>query len=198
MEPTDGCCIITRIYGVLQEQLTKLLRVCGPVVAHGFADIFGSVIYTPEMWNSLRSVYPILKESGRFFDEIMVKDPVHNWLVVCPSNSPENVHSGSNGKATTAAGCTMDNQLIFDLWTAIISASQILDTDQEFASHLTQHLKEMAPMQVGHWGQLQEWMFDWDDPKDVHRHISHLYGLFPSNQISLTVLLNYLMQHVLL
>ena len=78
----------------------------------------------------------------------------------------------------------MDNQLIFDLWTAIISASQILDTDQEFASHLTQRLKEMAPMQVGHWGQLQEWMFDWDDPKDVHRHISHLYGLFPSNQIS--------------
>ena len=114
----------------------------------------------------------------------MVKEPVHNWLVVCPSNSPENVHSGSNGKATTAAGCTMDNQLIFDLWTAIISASQILDTDQKFASHLTQRLKEMAPMQVGHWGQLQEWMFDWDDPKDVHRHISHLYGLFPSNQIS--------------
>ena len=92
----------------------------------------------------LRSVYPILKESGRFFDEIMVKDPVHNWLVVCPSNSPENVHSGSNGKATTAAGCTMDNQLIFDLWTAIISASQILDTDQEFASHLTQRLKEIG------------------------------------------------------
>jgi len=78
----------------------------------------------------------------------------------------------------------MDNQLVFDLWTAIISASQILDTDREFASHLTQRLKEMAPMQVGHWGQLQEWMFDWDDPKDVHRHISHLYGLFPSNQIS--------------
>ena len=96
----------------------------------------------------LRSVYPILKESGLFFDEIMVKEPVHNWLVVCPSNSPENVHSGSDGKATTAAGCTMDNQLIFDLWTAIISASRILDTDKEFAAHLEQRLKEMAPMQV--------------------------------------------------
>ena len=132
----------------------------------------------------LRSIYPILKESGRFFDEIMVKEPIHNWLVVCPSNSPENVHSGSNGKATTAAGCTMDNQLIFDLWTAIISASEILDTDKDFATHLKQRLKEMPPMQIGHWGQLQEWMFDWDDPKDVHRHVSHLYGLFPSNQIS--------------
>lgn len=66
----------------------------------------------------------------------------------------------------------MDNQLIFDLWTAIISASRILDTDKEFAAHLEQRLKEMAPMQVGHWGQLQEWMFDWDDPNDVHRHVS--------------------------
>ena len=132
----------------------------------------------------LRSVYPILRESGRFFDEIMVKEPAHNWLVVCPSNSPENVHSGSNGKSTTAAGCTLDNQLIFDLWTAIIAASDILDTDRAFAARLSQRLREMAPMQVGRWGQLQEWMFDWDDPKDVHRHVSHLYGLFPSNQIS--------------
>lgn len=132
----------------------------------------------------LHSVYPILRESGRFFDDIMVKEPAHNWLVVCPSNSPENVHSGSNGKSTTAAGCTLDNQLIFDLWTAIIAASDILNTDRAFAARLSQRLREMAPMQVGRWGQLQEWMFDWDDPKDVHRHVSHLYGLFPSNQIS--------------
>lgn len=160
----------------------------------------------------LRSVYPILRESGRFFDEIMVKEPAHNWLVVCPSNSPENVHSGSNGKSTTAAGCTLDNQLIFDLWTAIISATEILGTetpgmsgtgipgtgvsgtgmpgtevsatDREFAARLSRRLSEMPPMQVGRWGQLQEWMHDWDDPNDVHRHVSHLYGLFPSNQIS--------------
>ena len=132
----------------------------------------------------LRSVYPILKGSGLFFDEIMVKEPVHNWLVGSPSNSPENVHSGSDGKATTAAGCTMDNQLIFDLWTAIISASRILDTDKEFAAHLEQRLKEMAPMQVGHWGQLQEWMFDGDDPNDVHRHVSHLFGLYPGCDIT--------------
>ena len=74
--------------------------------------------------------------------------------------------------------------MIFDLWTAIIAASDILDTDRAFAARLSQRLREMAPMQVGRWGQLQEWMFDWDDPKDVHRHVSHLYGLFPSNQIS--------------
>lgn len=140
-------------------------------------------LYTGDI-EFLRSVYPILKESGIFFDEIMVKEPTNGWLVVCPSNSPENVHSGSNGKSTTAAGCTMDNQLIFDLWTSIISAARLLNTDEELADHLSLRLKEMAPMQMGRWGQLQEWMHDWDDPNDVHRHVSHLYGLFPSNQIS--------------
>lgn len=132
----------------------------------------------------LRKVYPILKGSALFFDEVMVKEPTKGWLVVCPSNSPENTHAGSNRKATTAAGCTMDNQLVFDLWNAVIASSEILGTDTEYAAHLQERLKELPPMQIGRWGQLQEWMFDWDDPKDVHRHISHLYGLFPSNQIS--------------
>ena len=132
----------------------------------------------------LREIYPIMRGAGLFFDETMVKDPEHGWLVACPSNSPENTHAGSNGKASTAAGCTMDNQLIFDLWNQIITASQILGTDQEYAKHLEGRLKEIAPMQVGRWGQLQEWMYDWDNPNDVHRHVSHLYGLFPSNQIS--------------
>lgn len=140
-------------------------------------------LYTGDI-NFLRQAYPILKGAGEFFDAIMVKEPVHGWLVVCPSNSPENTHAGSNGKATTAAGCTMDNQLVFDLWTSIITTARLLDTDREFATHLESRLREMAPMQVGRWGQLQEWMHDWDDPADVHRHVSHLYGLFPSNQIS--------------
>lgn len=132
----------------------------------------------------LQTVYPILKEAGHFFDEVMIHEPQHGWLVLCPSNSPENTHAGSDPKATIAAGCTMDNQLIFDLWNAIIAGSRILKTDEEFATHLEKRLKEMAPMQVGRWGQLQEWMNDWDDPQDTHRHISHLYGLFPGNQIS--------------
>ena len=132
----------------------------------------------------LRSAYPIMKEAGVFFGQTMVKEPVHGWLVVCPSNSPENVHAGSEGKATTAAGCTMDNQLVFDLWSAIITSARVLGVDAAFAAHLEQRIAQLPPMQVGRWGQLQEWMFDWDDPNDVHRHISHLYGLFPSNQIS--------------
>lgn len=140
-------------------------------------------LYTGDV-TFLRSAYPIMKEAGVFFDQTMVKEPVHGWLVVCPSNSPENVHAGSEGKATTAAGCTMDNQLVFDLWSAIITSARVLGVDAAFAAHLEQRIAQLPPMQVGRWGQLQEWMFDWDDPNDVHRHISHLYGLFPSNQIS--------------
>nr|WP_321372947.1 glycoside hydrolase family 95 protein [uncultured Bacteroides sp.] len=140
-------------------------------------------LYTGDI-KFLKEIYPIMKGAAVFFDQIMVKEPSHNWLVVCPSNSPENVHAGSNGEATTAAGCTMDNQLIFDLWNQIIYSSRLLEVDAEFANHLKQRLTEMAPMQVGRWGQLQEWMNDWDDPQDIHRHVSHLYGLFPSNQIS--------------
>ena len=132
----------------------------------------------------LRKAYPILKGSALFFDEVMVKEPTKGWLVMCPSNSPENTHAGSLNKASTAAGCTMDNQLVFDLWNAVIRSSAILGEDAEYAAHLKARLTEIAPMQVGRWGQLQEWMFDWDNPKDQHRHVSHLYGLFPSNQIS--------------
>ena len=78
----------------------------------------------------------------------------------------------------------MDNQLVFDLWHAVIRSAEILGEDAEYAAHLKDRLNELAPMQVGRWGQLQEWMYDWDNPEDQHRHVSHLYGLFPSNQIS--------------
>ena len=132
----------------------------------------------------LRKAYPILKGSALFFDNVMVKDPAHGWLVMCPSNSPENTHAGSQNKASTAAGCTMDNQLVFDLWHAVIRSAEILGEDAEYAAYLKDRLNELAPMQVGRWGQLQEWMYDWDNPEDQHRHVSHLYGLFPSNQIS--------------
>ena len=73
---------------------------------------------------------------------------------------------------------------MFDLWHAVIRSAEILGEDGEYAAHLKARLGELAPMQVGRWGQLQEWMNDWDNPNDQHRHVSHLYGLFPSNQIS--------------
>ena len=132
----------------------------------------------------LKSVYPMMKNAALFFDQVMVKEPTHNWLVLCPSNSPENVHPGLDGQATTAGGVTMDNELISSLWNIIIASSKTLNTDADFATHLKNRLKEMAPFQIGRWGQLQEWMNDWDDPADIHRHVSHLWGLYPGSQIS--------------
>jgi alpha-L-fucosidase 2 len=125
-----------------------------------------------------------MKNAALFFDQVMVKEPKTGWLILCPSSSPENTHAGSGGKCTISGGVTMDNELIASLWNIIITSSKVLNTDADFATHLQNRLKEMAPFQVGKWGQLQEWMYDWDNPDDTHRHVSHLWGLFPGSQIS--------------
>ena len=130
----------------------------------------------------LKSVYPVIKDAAMFFLDFLIEEPVNHWLVVCPSTSPENNPQGR--PSTLAAGVTMDNQLVFDIFTKTIEAAHILNTDQELVVKLKETLKKMPPMQIGKWGQLQEWMEDLDSPTDNHRHVSHLYGLFPSNQIS--------------
>lgn len=131
----------------------------------------------------LQSVYPILKAATQFYLDFLIEEPEHNWWVVSPSNSPENAPSIHPG-ASIVAGATMDNQLIFDLFTKTIRAANILEVDKSFAVAIQEKLDRLPPMQVGKWGQLQEWMHDWDNPNDKHRHVSHLYGLHPSNQIS--------------
>lgn len=134
--------------------------------------------------NYLSSVYPVMRDAARFFVDFLIEEPEHGWLVVSPSNSPENTHAGSGNKATIAAGCTMDNQLVFDLFSNVITSSRILGIDQGLADSLRLKMEKLPPMQIGKHSQLQEWMYDWDSPEDVHRHVSHLYGLYPSNQIS--------------
>jgi len=131
----------------------------------------------------LKSIYPVVKEACLFFLDFLVEEPEHKWLVVCPSLSPENAPS-AHPREAISAGTTMDNQLVFDLFTRTIKATGILGTDNELAGKLENAVKRLPPMQIGNWGQLQEWMYDWDNPKDKHRHVSHLYGLYPSNQIS--------------
>jgi alpha-L-fucosidase 2 len=131
----------------------------------------------------LKSAYPVVKEASIFFLDFLVEEPEHKWLVVCPSVSPENSPS-VHTESSISAGTTMDNQLVFDLFTKTIRAAKILNTDKELIGKLDAALKRLPPMQIGKWGQLQEWMYDWDKQDDKHRHISHLYGLFPSNQIS--------------
>jgi len=131
----------------------------------------------------LASVYPALKGAAQFFVDYLVEDPNHHYLVVCPGMSPENAPV-TRPKTSIDAGVTMDNQLVFDLFTSVIRAAQELNTDADFVRIVREKLAQLPPMQVGKHGQLQEWLDDLDDPNDKHRHISHLYGLYPSAQVS--------------
>lgn len=131
----------------------------------------------------LATVYPVMKEAATFYVDFLVEEPVHHWLVSNPDMSPENSPRGRGG-ASIDAGTTMTNQIIFDIFSSTIKAAEVLKKDDAFIDTLRQMRKSLPPMQVGQYGQLQEWLEDLDDPKDNHRHISHLYGLFPSNQIS--------------
>ena len=133
----------------------------------------------------LRKVYPTMKGAAQFLDEMLVKEPKTGYLVIAPAVSPENIHPTPDGKKNAlTAGTTMDNQLLTDLFTEIIEAATVLNVDKDLAKHYEERLKQLPPMQIGRWGQLQEWLYDWDDPDDVHRHVSHLYGLFPSSLIT--------------
>jgi len=146
-------------------------------------DLWERYLYTGDK-KYLEEIYPIMKGAASFFLDFMIIDPNTKYLVVVPSSSPENTHAGGTGKATIASGTTMDNQLVFDLFTHVIEASKLVAPDADFTKKVQDALAKMAPMKVGKHNQLQEWQDDWDNPKDNHRHVSHLYGLYPSNQIS--------------
>src|SRR5574344_399826 len=128
----------------------------------------------------LREYYPIMKGAAQFYLDYMVERD--GELLVVPSVSPEH---GGRGKSTpVTAGCTMDNQIARDVLSQALASAKILGEDADFQKKLERAIRMLPPMKVGQYGQLQEWREDWDDPKDEHRHISHLYGLYPSNQIS--------------
>lgn len=131
----------------------------------------------------LASVYPILKGAAMFYVDYLIEDPRHHWLIVSPDESPENAPQAHKGSSLDA-GVTMTNQIVFDVFSNAIRAAEILHKDGAFADTLRQKRSRLPPMHIGQHGQLQEWLDDIDDPNDHHRHISHLYGLFPSNQIS--------------
>jgi alpha-L-fucosidase 2 len=132
----------------------------------------------------LRKIYPALKGAAVFFLDTLVEEPTQHWLVTCPSLSPENGHP--KGKTSICAGPTIDQQILRDLFDHCVRASQILGVDRTFAARVMAARARLAPMQIGASGQLQEWLEDWDTLPGVdlhHRHVSHLYGLFPSAQI---------------
>jgi len=133
--------------------------------------------------NFLARAYPVMKGAAEFFFDTLVPEPRHNWLVTCPSISPENKHPSG---VAICAGPTMDVQIIRDLFDQCTRSAEILDVDKNFSTRLAEARQRLPPMQIGKAGQLQEWLDDWDleAPERQHRHVSHLSGLFPSNQIT--------------
>lgn len=139
----------------------------------------------------LKKAYPVMKGSAEFFMDVLVENEEGN-LITSPSISPEHSHGGTNkdGKssdrtgAALCAGPTIDIQILNDLFSNIIKASDLLDMDESFRTEVAKVKDRLAPMKIGKHGQLQEWQEDWDNPDNPHSHVSHLYGLFPSSQIN--------------
>jgi alpha-L-fucosidase 2 len=138
-------------------------------------------LYTGDK-NFLKQYYPILKGSADFFLSFLVEHPQYKWMVTCPSNSPE--HGPYEKGSSVIAGCTMDNQIAFDILQNTRLANDILGGDKSYSARLKAMAEQLPPMQIGQYNQLQEWLEDADIPTSEHRHVSHLYGLYPSNQIS--------------
>ncbi|HPD46944.1 MAG TPA: glycoside hydrolase N-terminal domain-containing protein [Anaerohalosphaeraceae bacterium] len=130
----------------------------------------------------LAKVYPAMKGAAQFFFDTLVEEPTRKWLVTSPSLSPENGHPFGT---SICAGPTMDMQILRDLFSNCIRAAEILGVDEDFRKQAAAIRDRLAPNQIGSAGQLQEWLEDWDmrAPERHHRHVSHLYGLYPSDQI---------------
>jgi alpha-L-fucosidase 2 len=180
--------------GWVAHHNTDLWRATGPI---DFADSgmwpSGGAWLCDHLWDHyeytgdkkyLKEVYPIMRGAAQFFLDTLQEDPTNHWLVTNPSVSPENSHPGGSA---VSAGPTMDLEILRDLFASTIKAAGILGVDANFQKQVAASRDRLAPMQIGSAGQLQEWLQDWDMKPGVdlhHRHVSHLYGLYPSWQIN--------------
>ena len=186
--------------GWVAHHNTDLWRIAGPVDGTTWGMFpTGGAWLTTHLWQHylytgdkqfLKKYYDVMIGAANFLMDYMLEYPASGevkgaagWLVTAPTVSPEH---GPVGKRTTVtAGSTMDNQIVFDVLSNTLEAMKVLGIkDLKYIKKVKTCLAKLPPMQIGKYGQLQEWLIDGDDPKDEHRHISHLYGLYPSNQIS--------------
>ncbi|WP_443751283.1 glycoside hydrolase family 95 protein [Asticcacaulis solisilvae] len=172
---------------------TDIWRATGPIDAAKYGTWpMGGAWLSTHLWDHylytndpayLAEIYPILKGASQFYLDFLTPEPKHGWLVTCPSMSPEHTHPFGT---MICAGPTMDTQLLNDLFDITVKAAAALKTDKAFVKQVQATRAKLPPMQIGSQGQLQEWLEDWDmTAVDLnHRHVSHLYGLFPSYQIN--------------
>ena len=182
--------------GWVAHHNTDIWRVTGPVDKAFYGTWpMGGAWLTTHLWQHylysgdrqfLAEIYPVLKGSADFYLDYLIAHPKYGWMVTAPSMSPEHGPTGEDTQSasTIVAGCTMDNQIVFDVLSNALRASQLLGGSISYQDSLKSMIDRLAPMQIGKYNQLQEWLEDLDNPNDKHRHISHVYGLFPSNQIS--------------
>ncbi len=182
--------------GWVAHHNTDLWRITGPVdrAFYGTWPLGGAWLST-HLWQHylysgdkefLTEMYPVMKGAADFFLDYLVSHPTRGWWVTAPSLSPEHGPSGEDflKSSSIVAGCTMDNQLVFDVLSNALQASEIVNGSAAYQDSLRTAMAHLAPMQIGKYNQLQEWLDDVDDPADQHRHVSHAYGLYPGNQIS--------------
>ncbi|MCA9260825.1 MAG: glycoside hydrolase family 95 protein, partial [Planctomycetales bacterium] len=133
----------------------------------------------------LARAYPVLKGSAQFYSDILIEEPVHGWLVTAPSNSPENAFEMADGRrANICMGPTMDQQLLRYLFDACVRAAELLDVDRAFREELAAKRNRLAPTQIGSDGRVMEWLEEYREPEPHHRHVSHLWGLYPGHEIN--------------
>jgi alpha-L-fucosidase 2 len=141
-------------------------------------------MFTGDMDFLREQAYPLMKDAATFCLDWLVEDNNGN-LVTAPATSPENIFITDTGyKGRVSVATTMDMSLVWDLFTNVIQATQFLNTDEDFRNWLMEKRRKLFPLQIGKKGNLQEWYKDWEDVEPQHRHISHLFGLFPGRQIT--------------
>ena len=133
----------------------------------------------------LEEAYPLMKEAALFFLEAMIEEPEHGWLVTAPTTSPENAFWLNDSTAVSVCmGSTMDVQIVSELYDAVCQSAEVLGIDEAFSDSLRDAKSHFPPMQVSEQGYLQEWLKDYKEVEPQHRHVSHLFGLYPGTMLT--------------
>ncbi|MDR1500384.1 MAG: glycoside hydrolase family 95 protein, partial [Tannerellaceae bacterium] len=147
------------------------------------AHLYSHYLYTQDR-DYLESVYPVIRGAALFFADMLAEDPRTHFLVTAPTTSPENAFIFKEQDIHVSAGSTMDNQIVRELFGNTIEAASILSVDSALADELSYKRSRLMPTTVGEDGRIMEWLEPFVEADPHHRHVSHLYGLYPGNEIS--------------
>jgi alpha-L-fucosidase 2 len=158
---------------------------CWPMAAGWFSThLWEHYLFTGDLKFLKNEAYPLMKGAAQFLLHWLIEDPKSGYLVTNPSTSPENTIKIKGKEYQLSMASTMDMSIIRELFTAVIKSADLLKTDAAFKDQLIKAKEKLYPYHIGQYGQLQEWFNDWDEPADKHRHLSHLFGLYPGSQIN--------------